>query len=62
MTKMTVRRTREELLHDLTVRAEAVLGKERAALITAALEQTARQLAEISAPLPERDIEPGFYQ
>ena len=59
---MTVLRTRKELLHDLTVRAEAVLGKDRAALITVALEQTARQLHEISGTLPEREVEPGFYQ
>ena len=58
---MTVRRNREELLHDLAVRAEAVLGEERAALIAAALEQTARQLDEISSTMPERDVEPAFY-
>jgi hypothetical protein len=58
---MTVRRNGEELLHDLTVRAAAVLGEDRAALITAALEQTARQLEEISSTMPERDIEPAFY-
>ena len=58
---MTMRRTEEEILQDLVVRAQAVLGNERAALISAALEQTARQLHEISQAQPMRDIEPGFY-
>ena len=58
---MTLRRTEEEILQDLVVRAQAVLGQERAALIRPTLEQTARQLYEVSRAQPVRDIEPGFY-
>ena len=58
---MTLRRTEEEILQDLVVRAQAVLGNERTALIRATLEQTARQLHEVSRAQPVRDIEPGFY-
>ena len=59
---MTGQMTQEELLQDLTARAGAVLGKERAEAIRATLAQTARQLYEVSQTLPERDTEPGFYQ
>ena len=58
---MTMRRTEEEILQDLAVRAESVLGSERTSLIRSTLEQTARQLYEVSQAQPVRDIEPGFY-
>ena len=62
MPEMNLGMSQEELLRDITVRAEAILGKERAGAIRAALEQTARQLREVRQTLPERDVEPGFYQ
>lgn len=58
---MTLRRTEEEILQDLVVRAQAVLGHERTARTRSTLEQTARQLYEVSQAQPVRDIEPGFY-
>ncbi len=52
----------EDLVREMTDRAKALWGEERAAAISAALQQTARQLQEVDQTLPGRDVEPGFYQ
>ena len=62
MARMSPKQSQEELLRDITIRAEALWGAERASAIRATLEQTARQLQEVGQTLPERDVEPGFYQ
>ncbi len=54
--------TREELLLELTERAQDLWGEERARVMATSLEEAARQLWEISQTLPPRDLEPGFYQ
>ena len=54
--------SREEILHELTERAQALWGVDRARVIATSLESAARQLWEISQKLPARDVEPGFYQ
>ena len=52
----------EDILRDLTDRATALWGEERAGAMRPELEQTARQLQEIGRETPGRDVEPGFYQ
>lgn len=52
----------EEVLLELRARASALWGEERAGATIDSIEQTARQLWEVSRSLPHRDVEPGFYQ
>ena len=52
----------EEIHRGLVECARTLLGEERAGAVSAALEQTARQLWEIGRTQTERDVEPGFYQ
>jgi hypothetical protein len=52
----------DEVLRELRARARALWGEERVAAIASSLEQTARQLWEVSRSLPQREVEPGFYQ
>ncbi len=54
--------TREEILLELTERAQDLWGEERARVMATSLESAARQLWEISQTPPPRDLEPGFYQ
>ncbi len=54
--------TREEILLELTERAQDLWGEERARVMATSLESAAWQLWEISQKLPARDLEPGFYQ
>ncbi len=54
--------SREEILLELTERAQDLWGEERTRVIATSLESTARQLWEIGQKLPARDLEPGFYQ
>ena len=54
--------TREEIIQELTERAQDLWGDERAKSMAASLEQAAQQLWAISRHLPNRDVEPGFYQ
>ena len=54
--------SRQEILLELTVRAQDLWGEERTRVMATALESAARQLWEISQKLPARDLEPGFYQ
>ena len=62
MTQMNSDTTVEDLLGHLTARARALWGEHKAATMSSALEQTARQLWEIAQTTPARDVEPGFYQ
>ena len=52
----------EDLLRELTDRAKALWGEDRAGTMKPELEQTARNLQEIGRETPSRDMEPGFYQ
>lgn len=52
----------EEIARVLVEQAKALWGPERAEAIRALLEQTARQLADVDRSLPDREVEPGFYQ
>ena len=52
----------EEILLELTERAQDLWGEERARVMATPLEEEARQLWETSQRLPARDLEPGFYQ
>ena len=54
--------TREEILLELTERAQDLWGEERARVMATSLDSAALQLWEISQDLPPRDLEPGFYQ
>ena len=62
MTQMNLETTVDVLLGNLTARARALWGEDKAAAMSSALEQTARQLWEIGQFTPARDVEPGFYQ
>ena len=62
MAEMNSEPSFEELLREMTDRAIALWGEDRAGAIDAVLEQTARHLQEIGRALPPRDDEPGFYQ
>ncbi len=59
---MSDEQTREELLRELTDKAKALWGDERAAELSNTLEATASQLTEVRQHLPERAVEPGFFQ
>ena len=52
----------EQILAELTRRAQALWGSDRAAELNAQLRDTARQLWEIRRDPPENSVEPGFYQ
>lgn len=54
--------SQEEILLELTERARALWGEERANVIATSLESAARQLWEIGQNPPDRTVEPGFYQ
>ena len=59
---MSAKPTHEELLRDITERAKALWGEAKAAEMADALEQTALNMEQIDRMMPERDVEPGFYQ
>ena len=59
---MSQEKSLEDLVREMTDRAKALWGEGRAAAISAALQQAARQLQEVDQTLPGRDVEPGFYQ
>jgi len=52
----------QDIARELEEQAAALWGRRRAEAIRSSLEQTAHQLWEIGRHLPERDLEPGFYQ
>ena len=52
----------EKIRSELTSRAREMWGEQRAAEDSAAIEDTARQLWEVSQNLPHREMEPGFFQ
>ena len=52
----------DDFLRALTQQAVALWGKERAQAVSSSLELTARQLLELNQALPDREVEPGFYQ
>ena len=59
---MSHQQGRDELLKELTEKAKALWGDARAAELSRTLETTASQLIEVRQHLPERDVEPGFFQ
>ena len=54
--------TKDEILRELTEKAVALWGQDRAEALKASLEQTATHLFEVGQAHPDTDIEPGFYQ
>ena len=54
--------TKDEILQELTEKAVALWGRDRAQALRASLEQTATHLWEIGQADPGTDVEPGFYQ
>ena len=52
----------EDLVRELTGRAKALWGEEKAGAMKTELEETARHLQQIGRETPGRDVEPGFYQ
>ena len=52
----------EKIMQELAEQARSRWGENRAAAIQTPLEQTARQLHQISQNLPDPKVEPGFYQ
>ena len=59
---MSNEQSREELLRELTDKAIAMWGEGRAAALSNALESAVSQLMEVRRDLPQRDVEPGFFQ
>ena len=59
---MSNEQSREELLRELTDKAIAMWGEARAAALSNALESAVSQLMEVRQDLPQRDVEPGFFQ
>ena len=54
--------TKAEILQELTEKAAALWGRDRAQELRASLEQTAAHLWEISQADPGTEVEPGFFQ
>jgi hypothetical protein len=52
----------EDILRALTEQAVVLWGKERAQAVSSSLELTAQQLVDVNRALPDREVEPGFYQ
>ncbi len=52
----------EDILRELQQQARILWGDRRAEEIEPSLEQTARQLVDVSRNLPFPEVEPGFYQ
>ena len=52
----------QDIARELEEQAAALWGRWRAQALRSSLEQTAQQLWEIGCHLPERELEPGFYQ
>ncbi|MCH8744908.1 MAG: hypothetical protein IIB31_04565 [Chloroflexi bacterium] len=52
----------EQILEELTRRAQALWGPGRAAELKVPLQDTARNMWEIRREPPENSVEPGFYQ
>ncbi len=52
----------ESILSRLTQQAKELLGEERAAVQSSALQATAQQIWEVSQAVPAYELEPGFYQ
>ena len=59
---MTQDWSQEQILEELTRRAEELWGPDRAAALSASLLDAAHQLWEIRHEPPDSDVEPGFYQ
>ena len=54
--------SKEKILQELTEKAVALWGQDRAAILRSSLEQTATHLWEISQAEPGSSVEPGFFQ
>ena len=59
---MVAQRTKDQILQELTEKAIALWGQDRAQILRASLEQTAGYLWEIGQAEPGTDVEPGFFQ
>lgn len=54
--------TKDGILLELTEKAAALFGRERAQALQTSLEQTAAYLWEVRQADAGTDVEPGFYQ
>ena len=54
--------TKDKILQEVTGKAIALWGNDRAQILRESLEQTATRLWEIGLADPGTDVEPGFYQ
>ena len=52
----------DDILLVLTEQAKTLWGEDRAQALSSSLAQTARELADVNPALPDREVEPGFYQ
>ena len=52
----------DDILRTLTEQAITLWGKERAQALSSSLAQTAQELSDVNRALPDREVEPGFYQ
>ena len=52
----------DDFLKVLTEQAVVLWGKERAQAMSSSLELAAQQLVDVNRALPDREVEPGFYQ
>ena len=59
---MAEQKSLEQVLEELTRRAEEMWGAERAAALQGALQDTARQVWEVRSSVTEDEVEPGFFQ
>ena len=59
---MATRVTKDKILQEITEKAIALWGQDRAEILRASLQQTADYLWEIGQADPGTDVEPGFYQ
>jgi hypothetical protein len=62
MASMKPGTSQDDILRELTEQAKSLWGVRQAEALRTQLEQTARNLQEISQHLPRYEVEPGFYQ
>ncbi len=59
---MVTKPSKDEILRELTEKAVALWGEERAKILQSSLEQTATHLWDIRQAEPGASVEPGFFQ
>ena len=62
MTNVNRKESAADILSRLLAEARRLWGEERAQELGTSIEQTAGNLHQVAAHLPDRSVEPGFYQ